>query len=171
MKIISSIAFYKSRNFIPIRMNKPTISIIVPCYNVEEFLNETIECILNQTYQDWELLLVDDGSRDLTPRICDDYAKKDSRIKVIHKQNGGLVSARNTGYDAATGDWHMYLDGDDWIDMDTCEKLISYLSRHTDVDIVFGNVFKSWVIFPSKENGSGYVQNKSIFTLRMNVMI
>ena len=118
-------------------MNKPTISIIVPCYNVEEFLNETIECILNQTYQDWELLLVDDGSRDLTPRICDDYAKKDSRIKVIHKQNGGLVSARNTGYDAATGDWHMYLDGDDWIDMDTCEKLISYLSRHTDVDIVF----------------------------------
>lgn len=81
LKIISSIAFYKSRNFIPIRMNKPTISIIVPCYNVEEFLNETIECILNQTYQDWELLLVDDGSRDLTPRICDDYAKKIVELK------------------------------------------------------------------------------------------
>ena len=74
-------------------MNKPSISIIVPCYNVEEFLNETIECILNQTYQDWELLLVNDGSKDFTPQICDEYANKDKRIKVIHKENGGLVSA------------------------------------------------------------------------------
>ena len=118
-------------------MNKPSISIIVPCYNVEEFLNETIECILNQTYQDWELLLVNDGSKDFTPQICDEYANKDKRIKVIHKENGGLVSARNAGYDAAIGDWHMYLDGDDWIDINTCEKLMFYLSRHTDVDIVF----------------------------------
>ena len=108
-----------------------------PAITSKNFSTKRSNGFLNQTYQDWELLLVDDGSRDLTPRICDDYAKKDSRIKVIHKQNGGLVSARNTGYDAATGDWHMYLDGDDWIDMDTCEKLISYLSSHTDVDIVF----------------------------------
>ena len=118
-------------------MGSPSISIIVPCYNVEEFLYETIECILNQTYQNWELLLVDDGSKDRTPQICDGYAKKDSRIKVIHKKNGGLVSARNAGYDAATGIWHMYLDGDDWIDKDTCEKLMSYLSRHKEVDMVF----------------------------------
>lgn len=118
-------------------MNKDSISIIVPCYNVEEFLDETIECILNQTYQNWELLLVDDGSKDRTALICDEYAKRDSRIKVIHKENGGLVSARNVGYDAATGDWHMYLDGDDWIDTNTCEKLIAYLSRHEGIDIVF----------------------------------
>ena len=61
-------------------MNRPSISIIVPCYNVEEFLNETIECILNLTYQDWELLLVNDGSKDFTPQICDEYAHKDKRI-------------------------------------------------------------------------------------------
>jgi len=86
------------------------MSIIVPCYNVQDYLEECVESIVNQTYLNWELILVDDGSKDLTSQICDDYAKKDSRIKVIHKQNGGLVSARNTGYDAATGDWHMYLD-------------------------------------------------------------
>lgn len=118
-------------------MNKPLISIIVPCYNVEEYLDETVESIVKQSYHNWELLLVDDGSKDHTPQMCDEYAAKDSRIKAIHKKNGGLVSARNAGFDAAQGEWQMYLDGDDWIDEDTCEKLVAYIERYPDVDIVF----------------------------------
>lgn len=118
-------------------MKQPLISIIVPCYNVEEFIHETVECILSQTYSHWELILVDDGSKDHTPHICDEYAAKDERIKVIHKPNGGLVSARNAGYDVMNGQWHMYLDGDDWIDTDTCRKLINYLEAKEDIDIIF----------------------------------
>lgn len=115
----------------------PLISIIVPCYNVEQYVEETILSIANQTYPNWELLLVDDGSSDRTPLICDEYAQKDNRIKVIHKKNGGLVSARNAGYGASRGEWQMYLDGDDWIDTDTCEKLIEYVKKYPNVDIVF----------------------------------
>jgi len=118
-------------------MNTPLISIIVPCYNVEEYLQETVECLTGQTYKNVEIILVDDGSKDRTPQMCDEFATKDSRIKVVHKENGGLVSARNAGYDAATGDWQMYLDGDDWIDGDTCEKLVEYLVHYPGVDIVF----------------------------------
>lgn len=118
-------------------MKAPLISIIVPCYNVEKYLRECVEPILHQTYSHWELILIDDGSKDRTPQLCDEYARKDSRIKVIHKENGGLVSARNAGYEVTTGDWLMYLDGDDWIDTDTCEKLVKYLGKYPDVDIVF----------------------------------
>ena len=81
------------------------ISIVVPCYKVTDFLPQCVESLMNQTYKDIEILLVDDGSPDATGKLCDDYAKKDNRIKVVHKQNGGLVSARNAGYDVATGDW------------------------------------------------------------------
>lgn len=118
-------------------MHNPKISIIVPIYNVEEYIHETIGCILKQTYENWECILVDDGSKDGSPRICDEYAQKDERIRVIHKPNGGLVSARNAGYEAMTGEWHMYLDGDDWIDTDACEKLAEVIGRHQDVDVVF----------------------------------
>lgn len=113
------------------------ISIIVPCYNVESYLIDCIESVVNQTDLNWELILVNDGSKDKTSLICDNYAEEDSRIKVIHKENGGLVSARNAGYVVATGNWIMYLDGDDWIDTNTCEKLQTYIHDHKDVDIVF----------------------------------
>lgn len=116
---------------------KPLISIIVPCYNIDNYLYYCVDNILNQTYQNWELILIDDGSTDQTPQICDKYAEKDKRIKVIHKPNGGLVSARNAGYEIAKGDWHMYIDGDDWIDTDTCEKLYHYIQIHGSVDIIF----------------------------------
>lgn len=116
---------------------QPFFSIIVPCYNVEKYLRECVEPILHQTYSHWELILIDDGSKDRTPQLCDEYARKDSRIKVIHKENGGLVSARNAGYKAAKGDWLMYLDGDDWINTDTCEKLMMYTAKYPDIDIVF----------------------------------
>ena len=90
------------------------ISVIVPVYNVEKYLRKCVDSILNQTYTDFELLLVDDGSTDECPQICDDYAACDPRVRVIHKPNGGLISARNKGIFAARGDYVCILDGDDW---------------------------------------------------------
>ena len=96
-------------------------SVIVPVYNVEEYLPACIESVLNQTYLDFELILVDDGSPDRCGEICDIYKKKDSRIKVIHKQNGGLASARKAGIQVAEGDYVFNLDSDDLIENDTLE--------------------------------------------------
>ena len=90
------------------------ISVIVPVYNVEKYLKKCVDSILGQTYKDFELLLVDDGSPDGCPRICDEYAERDSRVRVIHKSNGGLISARNEGIRAARGSYVCILDGDDW---------------------------------------------------------
>lgn len=90
------------------------ISVIVPIYNVEKYLHRCVDSIINQTYPDFELLLVDDGSSDNCPQICDEYARKDPRVRVIHKSNGGLVSARNAGILASRGDYICYVDGDDW---------------------------------------------------------
>lgn len=118
-------------------MQNPKISIIVPCYNVEQYIHTTINSVIKQTYSNWELILVDDGSKDKTALICDEYAKCDSRIKVIHKLNGGLVSARNAGYEAMSGSWHMYLDGDDWININTCEELVKYIRINGAVDLIF----------------------------------
>ena len=119
---------------------QPLISIIVPIYKVpEEYLRQCIQSCINQTLQNIEILLVDDGSPDNCGAICDEYAAKDERIKVIHKKNGGLVSARNAGYEVAGGIWQMYLDGDDWIDENTCEELMKTVSRYPDVDILFWN--------------------------------
>lgn len=116
---------------------QPIFSIIVPCYNVRNYLQKCVDSLISQIYHNIEIILVDDGSTDGTSDICDEYANKDSRIKVIHKENGGLVSARNSGYNVATGEWLMYLDGDDWIDTNTCEKLINYISDYPDIDIIF----------------------------------
>lgn len=96
-------------------------SVIVPIYKVEEYLPSCIESVLNQTFSDFELILVDDGSPDRCPQICDGYKEKDSRIKVIHKQNGGLASARKAGIQVAEGDYVFNLDSDDLIENDTLE--------------------------------------------------
>lgn len=93
----------------------PTISIIVPVYNVEAYLCRCIDSILAQTFTDFELILVDDGSPDNCSSICDEYAKKDSRIVVVHKENGGLSDARNTGLDIAKGEYIGFVDSDDFI--------------------------------------------------------
>lgn len=116
----------------------PKVSIIVPIYKVPEpFLRQCIKSCIHQTLKDIEIILVDDGSPDGCGQICDEYAAMDSRVKVIHKKNGGLVSARNAGYDVVNGEWMMYLDGDDWIDLDTCEKAIAYTEHYKNVDVVF----------------------------------
>ena len=95
--------------------HEPLISVLVPVYNVEKYLNKCIESIINQTYKNLEIILIDDGSTDSSPKICDEYAQKDSRIKVIHKQNGGAASARNLGIDISSGNLLGFIDGDDFI--------------------------------------------------------
>lgn len=95
-------------------MDKPKVSVIVPVYNAGKYLHRCIGSIMAQTYTDFELLLVDDGSTDGSGKICDEYAQKDSRIRVFHKENGGAASARNVGLDNACGEWIAYIDGDDW---------------------------------------------------------
>ena len=96
-------------------MDKPLISVIVPIYMIDRYVGICIESILNQTYRNLEIILVDDGGKDRCPEICDLYASKDSRIKVIHKPNGGLVSARKAGLQQSNGAFISYVDGDDWI--------------------------------------------------------
>ena len=118
-----------------------TVSIIVPIYKVEDYIRECLDSILAQTYPYFELILVDDGSPDNCGRICDDYAKGDNRIKVVHKVNGGISSARNAGLEVAKGEWIMHVDGDDWIEPDMIESLIE-AAQITGADMVFGDFMK-----------------------------
>ena len=99
------------------------VSVIVPVYKVEKYLSKCLDSIVNQTYKNLEIILVDDGSPDNSGKICDEYAQKDSRIKVIHKENGGLSSARNAGLDIATGEYIAFADSDDSVHLDFVEKL------------------------------------------------
>ena len=115
-------------------MSNAKISVIVPVYNVEKYLPRCIESILNQTYKDFELILVDDGSLDNSGKICDYYANKDSRVKVIHKKNEGPSLARNVGLDIAKGDFVSFVDSDDWIEETTYEQLMDIiLATHADI--------------------------------------
>lgn len=109
------------------------ISIIVPVYNVEKELDRCVASILRQTYQNMEILLVDDGSPDNCPAMCDAYVQADARVVVIHKENGGLSSARNAGLRAATGEYVLYVDSDDYIELDACERLVREIVKGADI--------------------------------------
>ena len=122
----------------------PKISVIVPVYNVEAYVGECIDSILKQTYENLEIILVDDGSTDSSGRICDEYAKKDSRVKVYHKENGGLSDARNYGIEKSSGDFLSFIDGDDWIDKDMYSKMIE-TSIKDNSDIVVCGITKDYV--------------------------
>ncbi len=111
------------------------ISVIVPIYNIDQYVGICVESLIKQTYRNLEIILVDDGSTDRSPAICDLYAKKDERIKVIHKPNGGLVSARKAGVDIATGCFIGHVDGDDWVEADYYEKLYQ-AAQKSGADIV-----------------------------------
>lgn len=127
-------------------MKTEQISVIVPVYQVKAYLSECLESILSQTYPYLEIILVDDGSTDGSGELCDEYAKKDSRIRVIHKENGGLVSARKTAMKIASGKWIAYVDSDDWIDRDMYERMFRAAVENT-ADIVVAGHLKE---FPDK---------------------
>ncbi|WP_299099293.1 glycosyltransferase family 2 protein [uncultured Alistipes sp.] len=109
------------------------ISVIVPVYNVEKYLPQCIESILSQTYANFELILINDGSNDSSPTICDEYCRKDARIRVLHQQNKGVSSARNNGIKHAQGEWITFIDSDDWVDK---EYLLNFDVDKTTADIV-----------------------------------
>lgn len=116
----------------------PLISVIIPIYKVEAYLHQCVDSVLNQTYQNLEIILVDDGSPDNCPKICDEYAVKDKRVKVIHKINGGLSDARNAGLNASTGEFILFLDSDDyWIGADSVKELSEFLDKQEKVDIIY----------------------------------
>ena len=124
------------------KFNPPQISTIVPVYNVETYINKCIDSVLSQTYKDWELILVDDGSTDNSGKICDEYALKDNRIKVIHKENGGAASARYKGIESSNGKFIFFLDGDDYIPEDALINLYTtYTKDNFNADIITGNAY------------------------------
>lgn len=137
-------------------MEKEKISVVVPIYNVEEYLPKCIESLLNQTYEDLEIILVDDGGKDNCPSICEAYAEKDNRIKVIHKENGGLSDARNAGTAVATGAYIAYVDSDDFIKSDMYEKMLARM-RETNADIAICNFRRVKVDGTPVEEGNQYM--------------
>ncbi len=113
--------------------NSPKISVIVPVYNVEKYLHRCVDSILSQTFTDFEVLLIDDGSKDKSGVICDEYAQKDKRVRVFHKQNGGVSSARNVGLDNALGEWIYFVDSDDMVLPDALDTFDSLTKSNSDL--------------------------------------
>lgn len=121
-------------------VGSPAISVIVPIYNMEKLMRKCLDSILAQTFRDYECLLIDDGSKDGSPAICDEYAAKDPRFKAYHKPNGGLSDARNYGIERAQGDYTIFFDPDDWVDADCLTDM--YAKAHeTDADMVMCDYF------------------------------
>ena len=118
----------------------PSISIIVPVYNAEKTLNRCVDSILSQTFQDWELLLIDDGSTDRSGEFCDKYASKDQRIKVFHKTNSGVSSARNIGLDYAKGEWVVFVDADDFVKEPYLTHLLEHSQKQVDLVISYAEI-------------------------------
>jgi glycosyltransferase involved in cell wall biosynthesis len=140
--------------------NKPLISVIVPVYNVEQYLDKCLESIVNQTYRNLEILLVDDGSPDNCPTMCDEWADKDLRVKVIHKKNGGLSSARNTGLDHCSGEYVGFIDSDDWIDLRFFETLYTNLEEDgSDISVV-----GVWKVFETYQKSQTEKFSRTTFT-------
>jgi glycosyltransferase involved in cell wall biosynthesis len=132
------------------------ISVIVPIYNLDSYLFQCINSLINQTYKQLEIILVDDGSTDKSLELCESFRKQDQRVKVIAKLNGGLVSARKAGLNASNGVYIFYVDGDDWIDSDCLEQYYKYAKLH-DVDIVIGDYKREFIgNFVKISNGVTY---------------
>jgi glycosyltransferase involved in cell wall biosynthesis len=147
-------------------MTESLISIIVPCYKVEKYIHNCIKSVLHQSYVNWELILIDDGSPDCCGEICDEYAKMDDRISVIHKKNGGLSSARNAGLDIVSGEYVSFLDSDDFWHPDYLKVMMGYIITEGAEIVQCGFVRGEETIFPTF-NQKGTCQlytNHSIFT-------
>ena len=122
-------------------MSKPLVSIIIPVYNVELYLSKCIDSILAQSFTDWECILVDDGSKDKSGSICDNYALKDNRIKVIHQNNSGVSVARQVGIDNVCGEYSIHIDPDDWVESNMIEELYKK-AKSDDADMVICDYYK-----------------------------
>ena len=163
-------------------MKKPLVSIIIPIYKVEKYLDRCIKTILDQAYNNLEIILVDDGSPDNCPQMCDEWAKKDSRIKVIHKENGGVSSARNMGLDASTGEYISFIDPDDIIHPDYYDILMSNIGN-SDCIICSFKKFSNEIEFENKNSYTtetltsieaikkGFFKNSNIFYVVWNKII
>ena len=151
---------------------EPLVSIIVPIYKIERYIGICIESLMKQTYKNIEIILVDDGSPDRSPEICDLYSSKDDRIKVIHKENGGLVSARKAGLAAAVGDYVGYVDGDDWVEPTFYEALVKAAIR-SGADLVVAGQSKDLFSTSSKITSripEGVYRGVSLEKLKKNML-
>lgn len=130
------------------------LSVVVPVYKVEPYLDRCVESIVNQTYSNLEIILVDDGSPDRCPQMCDEWAKRDGRIKVVHKQNAGLGMARNTGIENAAGEYICFFDSDDYVALDTIEKAYRLAAAEKSDIVLFG-------YYNVNQDGGGGTHNHS----------
>lgn len=142
----------------------PKVSIIIPVYNVEEYLDKCVQSAINQSLKDIEIILVDDESPDNCPQLCDEYAKKDSRIRVVHKKNGGLGFARNSGLEIATGEYVTFLDSDDFVELDTYENLYQIVSKD-NADAIYYKLDrfyndKDTIVVTHKEKNNVFYENQ-----------
>lgn len=132
-------------------MKDNKISIIVPVYNAEKYLEECLDSLIEQTYKNIEIILIDDGSTDKSACICDEYAEKDKRVKILHQKNSGVSVARNKGLDKHTGDYVMFVDSDDWIEPNTCEILINKITAEKK-DLLIYNYYLERKNFSEKNS-------------------
>lgn len=138
-------------------MDKPLVSVIIPVYNVSAYLRCCLDSVISQTYENLEIILVDDGSTDDSGEICEEYAKKDARINVIHKENGGLSDARNVALNVITGDYITYIDSDDYVTKDYVEYLLN-LIKDTDAEVSACQLKKIYAELDELDKKSEYVE-------------
>lgn len=139
-------------------MNDKLVSVIMPIYGVENYLRKSIDSIIGQTYHNLQIILVDDGSNDSCPEICDEYALKDKRVTVIHKKNGGQAEARNFGLEVAKGDYIYFIDSDDFAEKNAIEYLMN-IARNTNADVVIADI----VVINENENVINYDSRQYMF--------
>lgn len=148
------------------RVDTPFLSIVVPVYNVEKYIHQCIDSILKQDFKDYELIIVDDGSPDNCPQICDEYSRKDARITVIHKENGGVSNARNTGIEHSNGKYIYFVDSDDWLEPYSLKKLCD-IALVTNADVVFTDCIER---FESGKENRVFLFSKSFTTSDKNLI-
>ena len=142
---------------------KPLVSVIIPIYNVEKYLKECVDSVINQTYRNLEIILVNDGSSDGCGAMCDAYAEQDERVRVIHLINGGVSVARNSGMDIATGEFVIFVDSDDWIYSEMIEGYMGCFAKHPELDLVESIIYESLLDQPYSIGmyiGSNQVEDK-----------
>lgn len=155
-------------------MNRePVVSVIIPVYNVEEYLRECLDSVINQTYQNLEIILINDGSTDASLKICQEYVAIDERIKLIDKPNGGLSSARNAGLDIATGEFVSFIDSDDWVELDYYASLLPLLLENEGLSAVYSGLYPEYpesppVSLSKGSNGESEVYNSISLLEGMN---